>query len=73
MRCRKILSPFLPYIFIGFIILTIGWGCSNSTQPTSASREVSEADAVIVFEVAGWPDVTFTGITIVWSATCTPM
>jgi len=60
MRYHKSFKFFLPYICIGLMILTLVWGCSSSSQPTGSSREVSNQDAVIVFEVSGWPDVTFT-------------
>lgn len=57
---RNSVTLFLSYIYISCILLTLVWGCSSSSQPTGSSREVSNQDAVIVFEVAGWPDVTFT-------------
>ncbi|MBW1865898.1 MAG: cytochrome c3 family protein [Deltaproteobacteria bacterium] len=60
MLYHKSFKFFLPYICIGLMTLMLVWGCSSSSQPTGSSREVSNQDAVITFEVSDWPDVTFT-------------
>lgn len=60
MQCRRSFKRLIPYMYISLITLTLVWGCSSSSQPTDTSREVSNQDAVIVFAVSGWPDVSFT-------------